>query len=216
MVYGPLIYGTLGEHFGLHLPVWAFWVAGFGLLLLVALSIAWQVVETLALRTTTEDRALSDAPSGTTEYPVEIVLYDAHGSYGGDRGFVWFEDGLLTFNGTACSFVLAAEDFYHRRERDGYSLHAGIPGDALRFRTPNGTFYVRLRPLAGLKGLGFDYRLGRFLRSVPDGDRPRQWPPFLSYGMQPTLAPKDLCTPETIGEAAARTGSAFGVVRTRP
>ena len=210
------MYGVIGGHVAYKLPDWGYWIAGFGVVSRIVMGLCWQVMETLALRTTSEDRALSDAPPGLTEFAVELVLHDAHGSYGADRGFVWFEDGLMTFNGAACSFVVSAADLYSRREPNGKNLYHQMPGNAIRFRVPGKTVYATVRPLSSLRGLSFDYQLGRFMASYASGVRPRQWPPLTSYGMQPSVPVPTLDTPEAVGESAARTGNAFGVVRNRP
>lgn len=215
-VFGPIIFDLAQRLTDKRFPGWllnaSVGVFAFGLLFAFALWLFWRSMETIALRATHEDRALSDAPPGLVEFPVEIVLYDSYGSYGTDRGFVWFEDGLLTFNGAACSFVVAAADLFSRREPNARNLHAGMPGRAIRFRVPGKIFFATLRPLSGLRGLTFDYHLGRFMASVDSSDRPRQWPPLNPYAVQAAIA----TSLDASATTASRTDCAPSVVRTGP
>ncbi len=198
------------------IPHWCF----FGLLLSfvfrIALELRWRFGEALSLRMMRADHAFSDASPGLTEYPVEIVVEAEGVCMGADRGFVWFEDGILTFNGSACSFALSADDLYPRRKIDGKDPYYGLPADALRLRAMGRVATVRFLPLLGRHRLGFEYALGRFLASESTSDRSRQWPPLIHYNDVPKVAARRLETPEAIGIEASRTGSAMGVVRNRP
>ena len=210
----PLLVDTFGRDFGFLAPAWTGYSFGFGLVLWLFLTLYWRATEAIALRTQGADRAFSDAPPGLVEYAVEVVIEAEGGCVGKDRGIVWFEDGLLTFNGATCSFAFAAPDVYAREKIGDKDPYYGLPRGVLRLRALGRVATVRFLPLLGRR-LGFEYALGRFLASVPTSERPRQWPPLVPYGMTPKALLRSMTTPEAIGDEAARTGSAWGVVRDR-
>ena len=189
---------------------WLLPTAPLGVILILGLTVYWHVAEFLAFRVTSADRAFSDTPPGLVEFAVEVTLYNANGPLGVDRGFVWIEDGILTFNGAACSFALAAEDFYPRRVK-GAAWPRDLPKGALRLNTLGRDADVRFLPLHAPRGMTFSYWLGRFLASVDQSDRPRQWPPLHPYGVSP---PEHMATgsPESLDKSA----SSIGIVRVRP
>lgn len=166
-------------------PGWLTWTLFLAFALRILLEVRWRIGEAVALRTMRSDRAFSDAPPGMVEYPTEIVLYNEGRDIGADRGIVWFDEGLIRFNGAACSFALSAADFYARTSHDGRDFYAGLPGDVFRFKTYGRAATVRFLPIGGNRRWGLHRRLGMFLGKGEATDAPRQWPPLVPYGLTP-------------------------------
>jgi len=159
-----------------------------------------------------EDCEFSDRAPGIKEYPIEIVILREGEPLGADRGFAWFEEGLLHFNGAATSFTLAAEDIVPRKKVGKRAPYRNLPSDSIRLARPGPSAAVRLLPLNGFRRWGFWYVLGRFLSARMDVGKSRQWPPVHKFGesMDDPIRPRSIAE---IGKAAARDGVSQGVVK---
>lgn len=196
------------------MPDWTDRVFGWIMVACFAYGLMQIVFDTIARRPRRRDAAFSDRPAGIQEFPVEILVLLDGRVLGTDRGLVWFEDGLLNFNGRATSFALAAPDVVPRKWITTQDPYQNLSGDALRLSIDGPVAVLRVRPLLGSRWR-FKAKLRRFLKENASTPKARQWPPLTEYGAESVPAPTLAESPEAVGEAAAQSGSATAVVRTR-
>jgi hypothetical protein len=193
-------------------PIWFDALGYVGFALLAIMFLWWRIAELLARRTLRQDREFSDRPAGIKEYPIEIVILREGKELAADRGFAWFEEGLLNFNGGTTSFVLAAADIVPRKKFGQTDPYLNQPADCIRMVGLGHGAAVRLLPLNGFRRWGFRFVLWRFLSAKVEVEKARQWPPFHGYGEAPE-EPIPLRSAVEVGQAAAKDGISQGVVR---
>ncbi len=181
--------------------VWAtVWLVRFG-------------ADVIVRRRGAKDLRFSDRLPGLREYPVEVLVKEGGRALGLDRGVLWFDHGLLCFSGAATSFVISGNDVVERGSKVGKGAYEKLARDELLLCRPDRFATVRLMPLWGLHRFAYRRALRKFLQERRPVHRPRQWPPLSRYGEEVAPLPFVGKTLEEIGEEAARTGSARGVVR---
>lgn len=158
---------------------WVFPAAFFG-----NLGLVYTDSSTYDLRVVTQaDRHLLEDPEDPNVCLVALNVVRNGKSVGRDKGVVWFDDGLLLYNGHRTSFAIGGEDVL---PRDQWELLPNALSDlCVPLRVPSGIAHVELAPLVEGNGgspseMRFLKRLYAFRLRPPLSRGPRQWPPLES------------------------------------
>ncbi len=171
-----LILLLVGVFSQVHVLVFAgAWAAAFP-----ALFVEWKTNNRRILPT---DRLLLDIPDDRDVCLVHLTIVRDGKTVGNDKGVVWFDGGLLLFNGHRTSFAIGGEDILPPAQWS-HAQWSTLPDRFVPLRVDKGKAGIELVPLVDGKSsaspaeMRFLKSLYGFLRHPMPSQGPRQLPPL--------------------------------------